>query len=123
MLDVRLAVVGQQFRCADRADLRRGFGQALVRVLDRLDDSSLHVLHVILVDAAGERALAPETEGIGPLVVMCAGNADVGESVEFLADRLGDGIEQADDIRTRERNLVLTVREYGSTDVDWIVDL
>ena len=77
---------------------------------------------VIGIDAADERARAPEAHRVRPVVVVRARNQDVIEAGQFLADAFDRRQEQADDVGTGDGDRLVAVAQDDGADGERIED-
>src|SRR5262249_17900343 len=88
-----------------------------------LDDLLLHERQIVRIDPARERVHPPQAKRVGPLMVVRAGDEDVGDARQLLADVLDIGEEEADDVDRRQRDLLLAVRQDDGAGEERVVAL
>src|SRR5207244_3879009 len=76
------------------------------------DDAVSHLLEIGRIDAALKRIGSPQTERVRPLVAMRAGDEDIREAGQALANVFDDRIEQSNEIDRSQCDFALAVAEY-----------
>jgi hypothetical protein len=112
----------QQLRGASAADTGGDDFTVGVGRFHRGDDLFLDLGDILRIDAALERTSSPQTEGIRPFVVVRAGNEDVAEARQTLADAFDLWMKETDKIDGDDGNLFLTLLQDDSAGLETIVN-